>query len=218
MIDYDELINAAQVELDEELRHLSFIAEDATDFKLGRQIGKIIVYRQVIMHYEEIRHDRLENVNTENTCSTDHEHRDQTPFQCDCFTRGEDTQFKHQIRLITNILDGKDDGYGVAGEPWETIRRRILALLPVPYSLDPQLDPDPEPEYTPPKTTRYNPREAAREEFYKKLSAQRDKRLLVEEPSVQESCQHISDGNQYGRMEWGDCAEYRCVKCGEYYK
>lgn len=30
---------------------------------------------------------------------------------------------------ILAILDGKDTGAGVANEPWESIRRRLLALV-----------------------------------------------------------------------------------------
>ena len=30
---------------------------------------------------------------------------------------------------VLRVLDGKDTGVGVSDEPWETIRRRLLALL-----------------------------------------------------------------------------------------
>lgn len=31
-------------------------------------------------------------------------------------------------------------------------------------------------------------------------------------------CQHESDGKQYGAIEWGALATYKCKKCGEFYK
>lgn len=30
---------------------------------------------------------------------------------------------------LAEILDGKDDGAGVSNDPWETLRRRVLALM-----------------------------------------------------------------------------------------
>jgi len=30
---------------------------------------------------------------------------------------------------LQRILDGKDDGSGMSNEPWETLRRRVLALV-----------------------------------------------------------------------------------------
>lgn len=32
------------------------------------------------------------------------------------------------IEAVTRILDGKDSGHGKANEPWESLRRRLLAL------------------------------------------------------------------------------------------
>ena len=31
-------------------------------------------------------------------------------------------------------------------------------------------------------------------------------------------CQHEDDGKQYGPMEWGASAQYKCIKCGEFYR
>lgn len=31
-------------------------------------------------------------------------------------------------------------------------------------------------------------------------------------------CQHESDGRNYGRLEWGGENEFKCKKCGAYYK
>lgn len=30
---------------------------------------------------------------------------------------------------LKRILDGKDNGAGVSGEPWESLRRRVIALV-----------------------------------------------------------------------------------------
>jgi hypothetical protein len=30
---------------------------------------------------------------------------------------------------VQNILDGKDDGRGIANEPWESLRRKLLELV-----------------------------------------------------------------------------------------
>lgn len=33
------------------------------------------------------------------------------------------------LGAVNRILDGKDSGHGVANEPWESVRRKILALM-----------------------------------------------------------------------------------------
>jgi hypothetical protein len=33
-----------------------------------------------------------------------------------------------------------------------------------------------------------------------------------------DECEHVGDGKQYGPMEWGASAQYKCIKCGEFYK
>lgn len=43
--------------------------------------------------------------------------------------RGEKYGFDECVRAVSNVLDGKDNGSGVASEPWEGVRRRLLALL-----------------------------------------------------------------------------------------
>lgn len=42
--------------------------------------------------------------------------------------RGNDHGIRMICALANLILDGKDDGSGVAGEPWESTRRRLLAM------------------------------------------------------------------------------------------
>jgi hypothetical protein len=41
--------------------------------------------------------------------------------------RGNDMGFESCCEKVLAILDGKDDGRGVCGEPFETLRRRLLA-------------------------------------------------------------------------------------------
>ena len=45
------------------------------------------------------------------------------------YWRGHDHAVATICLKITEILDGKDDGKGIASEPWEPVRRRLLALM-----------------------------------------------------------------------------------------
>jgi len=45
------------------------------------------------------------------------------------YWRGNDDGVRGACEKITAILDGKDDGSGVCGEPLEALRRRLLALV-----------------------------------------------------------------------------------------
>lgn len=47
------------------------------------------------------------------------------------YWRGNDDGVRRACERITAILDGKDNGSGVCGEPLETLRRRLLAEHPV---------------------------------------------------------------------------------------
>ncbi len=42
--------------------------------------------------------------------------------------RGNSAGVASLCQIINGILDGKDDGSGVASEPWEATRRRLLAI------------------------------------------------------------------------------------------
>lgn len=44
------------------------------------------------------------------------------------YWRGNDDGVRRACERITAILDGKDNGSGVCGEPLETLRRRLLAM------------------------------------------------------------------------------------------
>lgn len=59
-------------------------------------------------------------------CNSNCEELDRTPMQCDCYTRGQDDEFKMLVAHIHDILDGKDDGSGINHEPWGALRRRLL--------------------------------------------------------------------------------------------
>lgn len=54
---------------------------------------------------------------------------DRTPMQCDCYTRGQDDEFKMLVNAIHFILDGKDEGSGINYEPWTRLRKRLLKLV-----------------------------------------------------------------------------------------
>lgn len=41
---------------------------------------------------------------------------------------GLDHSFLHTCSIVRDVLDGRDNGSGVASEPWESVRRRLLAL------------------------------------------------------------------------------------------
>lgn len=47
------------------------------------------------------------------------------------YWRGNDDGIRRACERVAAILDGKDDGSGVCGEPLETLRRRLLAEHPV---------------------------------------------------------------------------------------
>ena len=44
------------------------------------------------------------------------------------YWRGNDDGVRGACEAITKILDGKDNGSGVCGEPLETLRRRLLGM------------------------------------------------------------------------------------------
>lgn len=54
---------------------------------------------------------------------------DGTDFAHPAFWRGHDHAVGVMCNKITAILDGKDAGAGVCGEPWEGVRRRVMALV-----------------------------------------------------------------------------------------
>lgn len=39
------------------------------------------------------------------------------------------------IEAVTRVLDGLDSGHGTANEPWETLRRRLLAVSQAPSGM-----------------------------------------------------------------------------------
>jgi hypothetical protein len=53
---------------------------------------------------------------------------DGTPFAHPAYWRGSDQAVASLCQLINQILDGRDNGHGVANEPWESTRRRLLSL------------------------------------------------------------------------------------------
>ncbi len=68
--------------------------------------------------------------------------RSLTPDECDVNAEGEKTDlckvcgaqergFAQAIEAVADILDGKDDCAGVCREPWESLRRRLLALADI---------------------------------------------------------------------------------------
>jgi hypothetical protein len=54
---------------------------------------------------------------------------DGTDWAHPAWWRGHDHTTKVFCHLVTEILDGKDDGTGVNHEPWHTVRRRLLTLV-----------------------------------------------------------------------------------------
>jgi hypothetical protein len=46
--------------------------------------------------------------------------------------RGQEYGAHAMIRAVRDALDGRDDGSGTATEPWESLRRRLLALAAPP--------------------------------------------------------------------------------------
>lgn len=55
------------------------------------------------------------------------------PIYIDDMTPGElhayDMAVAEGMAAVLHVLDGKDEGDGVANEPWEPVRRRLLALV-----------------------------------------------------------------------------------------
>lgn len=44
------------------------------------------------------------------------------------YWRGHDHAVAVLCQKVTEILDGKDDGKGIASEPWEPVRRRLMSM------------------------------------------------------------------------------------------
>lgn len=57
---------------------------------------------------------------------------DATDFAHPAWWRGHDHTTAVFCSLVHDILDGKDDGRGVARAPWEPLRRRLLDLVRTP--------------------------------------------------------------------------------------
>lgn len=58
----------------------------------------------------------------------DHPECDGTDAAHPAYWRGHDHAVAVLCQKVTEILDGKDDGKGIASEPWEPVRRRLMAL------------------------------------------------------------------------------------------
>lgn len=65
--------------------------------------------------------ERLEFLRDDSEC-------DGTDAAHPAYWRGHDHAVAVLCQKITEILNGKDDGKGIASEPWEPVRRRLLAL------------------------------------------------------------------------------------------
>jgi hypothetical protein len=59
---------------------------------------------------------------------TDDPEYDGTDAAHPAWWRGHDQTVQAMCHQINRILDGKDDGRGTCNEPWESVRRRLLAL------------------------------------------------------------------------------------------
>ena len=62
---------------------------------------------------------------------------DATDFAHPAWWRGHDHTSRVFCQIVTDILDGKDNGAGFNHEPWGTLRRRLLALAALPPPADP---------------------------------------------------------------------------------
>ena len=70
--------------------------------------------------------DEIERLRDEE--AFDDEECDGTPFALPAYWRGHDQTVASLCQELNKILDGKDDGRGVANEPWESVRRRLLKI------------------------------------------------------------------------------------------
>ena len=59
---------------------------------------------------------------------SDNEATDGTDYAHPSYWRGSDAAFAAMSEQLRKILDGEDDCKGVCREPWDTLRRRVLAL------------------------------------------------------------------------------------------
>lgn len=58
----------------------------------------------------------------------DHPEADGTDAAHPAWWRGHHYTVEAMCRKVNDCLDGRDDGKGVSGEPWESVRRRLIAL------------------------------------------------------------------------------------------
>lgn len=65
---------------------------------------------------------------------------DGTPGAHPAWWRGQDQAIDSMCRVIDEILDGRDDGTGVASDPWETTRRKLIRLRQQKAALLPALE------------------------------------------------------------------------------
>jgi hypothetical protein len=54
---------------------------------------------------------------------------DGTDFAHPAWWRGQEAAMREFCRQVNKILDGKDRGLGVARDPWESTRRRLIVLV-----------------------------------------------------------------------------------------
>jgi hypothetical protein len=66
---------------------------------------------------------------------SNNEATDGTDYAHPSYWRGSDAAFAAMCEQLRKILDGEDDCKGVCQEPWDTLRRRVLALYKENFSL-----------------------------------------------------------------------------------
>ncbi len=64
-----------------------------------------------------------------NNCIVDDTRLDGTQLASPAYWRGQNKAIATMCYMINKILDGRDDGTGIAQEPWESVRRRLLKVV-----------------------------------------------------------------------------------------
>ena len=94
-------------------------------------IARVDNLAAVLCHRHEITNRELDDLRALIQLAKDDPEMDATDFAHPAWWRGNDQGVIVLCGMINKILDGKDEGHGTSREPWESTRRRLIALAAI---------------------------------------------------------------------------------------
>ena len=94
----------------------------------NKLIARVDNLAAVLRHRDEITNRELDDLRALIQLAKDDPEMDATDFAHPAWWRGNDQGVIVLCGMINKILDGNDAGHGTSHEPWESTRRRLVAL------------------------------------------------------------------------------------------